>query len=407
LVIHPNTPGAQCPDSSTLSFLVEECPGQIIGYVKTVSGTGIVNVNVRLHPDANEDGVADGPHIRNVFTNSAGQYSMASIDPGSYVIVELQPSGWTTVDDYDASDDGDAVINISSTDNLIPVTIIPEEFDTMNNFIESPIPGTITGNVFVDTDNDMLPDAGEGLGSVTLRLFTDSNVDGVADNGTPVLTQTSNANGSYTFSGVPVGSYVLVETNPTHYLSVKDYDSSNDGDVVPNTNMNNDTIPLTITNTEIDANNYFIDEVECNLMVINTDDDHFGSLRYNIDCAQSGDTIRFDNSLTGQTIHITSSMLSIEKNLVFVSTLSPTVTISSSILGLFDIQNGWTAEFRDIDFISGISPGNTGAAFDNQGILKLHNVSIYRNPGFPSGQYLIRNISGSTMMLSGSNMIDY
>jgi hypothetical protein len=47
---------------------------------------------------------------------------------------------------------------------------------------------------------------------------------------------------------------------PINYLSIKDYDATNDNDIVPNTNMNNDTIPLTLTNNETDANNYFIDD---------------------------------------------------------------------------------------------------------------------------------------------------
>jgi hypothetical protein len=44
---------------------------------------------------------------------------MASLTPGTYVIVETQPSGWLTYDDYDISNDGDLVANISGMDNLI------------------------------------------------------------------------------------------------------------------------------------------------------------------------------------------------------------------------------------------------------------------------------------------------
>lgn len=207
-------------------------------------------------------------------------------------------------------------------------------------------------------------------------------------------------------SSVPIGSYVLVEVNPANYVSMKDYDSSNDGDIVPNTNMNNDTIPLTITNAENDANNYYIDAIACPLLVTNPGDGGYGTLRYMIDCAEDGDTIRFAAGMAGQTITINSTMLILDKDLVFLSTLIPTVTITSTINGLFDIHNGSTAEFRDLNIISGLSPGNTGAAFDNLGNLKLHNVNVRKNAMFPSGQYLIRNKNGSSMLLSGTCTID-
>jgi hypothetical protein len=407
LVIHPNEAGAQCPDSSTVSFTVLSCPGQIVGYVLSNSLGGIPNVTVKLFEDANNDGLADNTTaVRTVTTSTIspniGLYVMASLTPGSYVIVETQPSGWLNYDDYDASNDGDLVPNISGIDNLIPVTLLPSEIDSMNNFIELPQPGSITGSVFVDPNGNMVPDNGEGLGSVTLKLLHDDNLDGKADNNIPVASQVTNPNGNYIFSAIPVGSYVLVESNPLNYISVKDYDASNDFDLVPNTNTNNDTIPLTLTNNETDANNYFIDIIACPLMVTNTNNAGYGSLRYNVDCAEPGDTILFESSLAGQTIMITSDEIELDKNLVFISTLTPRVTIASSIMGLFQIDNTITIEFRDLNIMGGNGSGSVGAAFENHGILKLHNVMVDRNPSFPLVQYLLRNESGSSIFLSGS-----
>jgi len=411
LVIHPNEAGAQCPDSSTVSFIINACPAQILGYVLSTANAGIPNVTVKLYEDFNIDGIADNSSaIRTVTTsavNQVGSYVMATVTPGSYVIQETQPSGWLTFDDYDASDDGDIVPNSSGLDNLIPVTLLPSEVDSMNNFMESPQPGSITGSVFVDANGNMAPDNGEGLSSVTLNLYSDNNTDGIADNGVPVATQTTNPSGNYTFNAVPIGSYVLIETNPPLYLSVKDYDATNDFDIVPNSNTTDDIIPLTITNNETDANNFFIDKVNCPLLVTNMNDHGFGSLRYNIDCAFAGDTIRFHSSLAGQTILLDSNNIDLDKNLIFISTLSPTVTISSSVTGLFIVHNNVTEEFRDINMISGNAPGNMGAAFDNLGILKLHNVNVLRNPIFPGVDNLVRNKTGSTVILSGTCFFDY
>jgi hypothetical protein len=350
LVIKPNEAGAQCPDSSTISFIVTSCPGSVAGFTLSNFLVGINGVTVKLYEDNNPpDGNPDA-FVRQVTTSNGGQYVMANITPGNYVLQETQPANWLNYDDYDASNDGDVVPNSSGLDNLIPVTILPNEVDTMNNFIEVATPGNITGNVFADANNNLTPDNGEGLGSVSLRLLSDNNADGKADNNTPVATQTSNPNGNYTFNSIPVGNYVVVEINPVNYMSVMDYDASNDNDVVANTNTTNDTIPVTLTNNEIDANNYFIDQVSCPKLVTTTADGGYGSLRYNIDCAQPGDTIRFGPGLTGSTITLTSVDIELDKNLVFISTLSPTVTISSSVTGLFVVLNNVTAEFRDMNF---------------------------------------------------------
>ncbi len=407
LVIYPNGPGAQCPDSSSITRNIIVCTTQILGRVKSVTNNPIPGVNVKLFTDVNLDGVADnGVAVRNVNTNATGTYAMANITPGSYVIVETQPANWLSFDDGDTSDDGDLVPNIDSLDNIIPVTVVPSEVDSMNLFIESPAPGSITGNVFDDVDQDMAPDPGEGIAEVTIRLFQDLDANGIADTGTPLAEVVTDANGQFIFTDVPVGNYVITEVQPPDYISIKDFDPTNDGDIVPNINTHNDTIPLTITNAENDAQNFFIDGPACGLVVTNTSDDGIGSLRHSMACAQPGDTITFHNNLAGNTILITSSILLIDKNLVFMSTLTPRISINSEIDGLFEISPGVQVEFIDLNIISGLSPGLTGAAFENQGHLILHDTNVKRNPSFPSGEYLIRNNTDSQFEIKGSCQLE-
>jgi hypothetical protein len=99
---------------------------------------------------------------------------------------------------------------------------------------------------------------------------------------------------------------------------------------------------------------------------------------------------------------VNSAIIAINKNLVILSTLTPSVTISSTITGLFEIEAGSTVEFRELDIISGLSPGNTGAAFENYGILKLFNVNVFRNPFFATGQYLVFNHPNSQIVFNGT-----
>jgi hypothetical protein len=401
LVIYPAQGGAACGDSSTLMFTINTCLANIVGHINSNEDAPIPGVNVRLYPDADLDGVADNTvPVRSVFSNSVGDFSMASLTPGHYVIVESQPAGWLSVDDGDTTPDNDVVVNIDSLDNLIPVSLDPGEIDMVNYFIESALPGFITGFVFADLNGDQFPDDGEGLENVTVSLFADDNLDGITDSPTPLAVGLTSSNGEYAFMDMAVGSYVLVETQPEDYISVMDFDQSNDGDIVPNTDTQNDTLPVTLENGEVDAQNFFIDVSDCSLLVTNTNDSGAGSFRDAINCAVAGDTVKFSSALNGMTIYINSGRIVINKNIFIHSSLSPRITIASEVDGLFDITAGFTVEFKMLDIISGYA-GNIGAAFNNLGTLKLQDVSVLRNPLLPPGEYLIRNGTSSQLFLTG------
>ena len=402
LSIFPNAPGAQCPDSAMLSFQIVTCLSQIIGSVTTSTGDPIPGVNLRLYADTNTDGIPDTSlAVRSVFSTSVGQYSMASLPPGDYVIVEVQPSGWVSFDDGDATNDGDVVENLDSLDNIIPVSLYGGETDGINYFMEVALPGIINGSVFIDADSDQQPDTGEGMSDVMVAIYLDNNTNGVADSNIPVFSQTTLADGSYSFLNVPVGNYVIVETQPADHSSVKDFDSSNDGDMVLNTNMLNDTIPFTITNAETDNHNYFVEKVSCNLNVTNANDAGNGSFRQALACAVDGDTIRFDQSLSGSTISITSGPITIDKHITIYSDMVPRITLASQVPGFFNIAQGAFVEFRGVNIISGLS-GNGGAVFSNEGSLIIHDVSLLRNPSLPTGEYLLYNHLTSQLSLRGS-----
>jgi hypothetical protein len=406
LTIYPAQGGAACGDSSSIAFTINTCLANIVGHINSVQNAPIPGVNVRLYADADMDGVADNNIlVRSVFTNSQGDYSMASLTPGHYVIVEAQPAGWSSVDDGDTTPDNDVVPNINPIDNLIPVSLAPGEIDMVNYFIESALPGFITGNVFVDLDGDQFPGDAEGLNNVMVNLYPDANMDGIPDTMDPLVGVLTSSNGNYTFMDIPVGNYVLVETQPEDYNSVIDIDQSNDGDVVPNTDTQNDTLPVTLANGEVDAQNFFIDVSACSLLVTNTNDFGSGSLRDAINCAVSGDTVKFSAALNGMTIHINSGRLLIDKNIFIHSSLSPRIIIASDIDGLFDIASGSTVECKLLDIISGYA-GNVGAAFNNLGTLKLQDVSILRNPLLPPGEYLIRNGPSSQLFLTGNCFLE-
>ncbi len=145
----------------------------------------------------------------------------------------------------------------------------------------------------------------------------------------------------------------------------------------------------------------------CSLVVNSTADSGAGTLREKIDCASSGDTITFASSMEGQTIIINSTRLIVSKNLYIRSNLSNRVKIKSTIAGLFELSPGKTLEMKDLDIISGLTmSGNGGAAFRNSGILRFLDVNVEKNVSLPNGQYLIRNLPGSQLLLSGDCFIE-
>ena len=98
--------------------------------------------------------------------------------------------------------------------------------------------GAIGDRVWIDSNGDGAQDAGEaGLGGVQVKIYFDSNSDGVVDpavdavfgsaqdqNGAPGGVTTTEADGSYIFSALPAGLYVVVVTPPAGYTQTGDPD---------------------------------------------------------------------------------------------------------------------------------------------------------------------------------------
>src|SRR5690606_13477728 len=120
------------------------------------------------------------------------------------------------------------------------------------------------------------------------------------------------------------GNYVLVQEQPGAYLSFNDLDITPNGDQAPNLSPTDNIIPVSVVAGEVDGGNYYIEVLGCSLMVLNTDDDGFGSLRNAIACAEVGSTITFAPELEGDTIYITSDALIIDKDLTLACDFSGT-----------------------------------------------------------------------------------
>ncbi len=101
----------------------------------------------------------------------------------------------------------------------------------------------MTGNVYVDLNNNGVLDAGEAaISGVTITLT------GTDDRGQAVsTTATSDAAGAYAFANLRPGTYTVTETQPAAYLDGKDTAGSPGGGVATNDAISGITLGSGIT----------------------------------------------------------------------------------------------------------------------------------------------------------------
>ncbi len=194
---------------------------------------GIVNVIVQLYKTTQVPG-AEAP-FRTTTTGLGGIYSFANISTGGYVVylpaanfaaggaLNAAPLSSAFESAADNRDHGIA----NGTDATIRSGTIAVAAGVTNNtidfgFVPNSSLGTISGTVLDDTNNDNAGDF--GIVGVTISLYSDPNRDGDTADGVLIGTGTTASNGSYGFTGLPPGGYVVIESQPAGYLNASDTD---------------------------------------------------------------------------------------------------------------------------------------------------------------------------------------
>lgn len=229
-----------------------------------IGESGIAGVGVKLYrPGFGADGIEgnsdDALSFGTVFTDGGGLYSFTGLRPGNYVVEFTAATGYQRSlanQGDDASDsDANATTGLTSTvalgagQNLTSIDA---------GYYEG---GVISGTVLADTYNNGT--SYNGISGVTLTLYTDPNGDGDPGDGVVYGSPTTTGvDGTYSFNNLPVGDYVVVETQPTspnRYLTLSDGDVSNPSDDASNVSVTDNLIPVSVEVGETDSGNDFIE----------------------------------------------------------------------------------------------------------------------------------------------------
>jgi hypothetical protein len=263
--------------TSGLSF-VEEQPGSIAGLVlrddnndnigdSPVSGV-LLTLLDNLGNLVDSDPVTPGVQPLTATTDGTGAYTFGNLAPGVYSAAQTQPSGLISVSDVDGG----------NPNRIDSISVTPGGSVAAQNFVEE-LPGTISGSVLADDDNNNSGDS--PISGVTLTLFSDPNADGDPSDGVLIATTVTNSLGAYTFADQPPGAYVVVQSQPVTHINVTDGDTTVPADDTANASTLDNLIPVTIIGGETDSGNDFVEELSSTIS---------GFVRIDTDGNGSGDT---------------------------------------------------------------------------------------------------------------------
>jgi serine-aspartate repeat-containing protein C/D/E len=191
---------------------------------------GVAGVTVELLNTANQI-------VATTVTDSNGNYAFNNLRPGNYTVADIQPAGFFAV----AAAPGDAGGTVADLNDITGVTLGAGQNAMCYDFYVTP-PATLSGTVFQDgpaiavignqaVDVPAVRDGVLRAGDLRIAGVTLELRDGVT--GAPILGSqalagtyppdspirvVTDANGDYSFTGLPAGNYAVFEVRPAGYL---------------------------------------------------------------------------------------------------------------------------------------------------------------------------------------------
>ncbi len=153
---------------------------------------------------------ANGAMIAETRTDASGEYWFMGLNPGTYSIVELTPTGLIDGGAQAGTVNGNIDGTVTSPGRIADVQLTSGESGVDYLFCEHR-PSTLSGNVYHDRDQDGLRDDDEqGIAGVIVQLRDQQ--------GNLVAETVSDQDGSYKFENLLAGKYDIVELQPSGWL---------------------------------------------------------------------------------------------------------------------------------------------------------------------------------------------
>ncbi|MCH2182476.1 MAG: hypothetical protein MK108_10765 [Mariniblastus sp.] len=190
-------------------------PAVISGYVSLVGTDGLC-----VEPTSNDhqglEGVTVELYTRNqrlvqtTLTDADGYYEFDQLRPGTYGVVEVQPSAYLDGHDHLGQVDGETQGVLLGNDRFSGVRLASGQVGTMYNFCEQ-LPAELSGAVWYDANRDGLRDVSEtGIQGALVELFNEQGI--------KVAQQVTDVAGNYSFTGLAAGQYSLREIQPAGFI---------------------------------------------------------------------------------------------------------------------------------------------------------------------------------------------
>jgi hypothetical protein len=175
----------------------------ITGNGVSADDTGLGGVTINLY----QGNSANGALIATTTTAADGSYSFNDLAPGTYFVQETVPAGYVQT----GGNSGYAV-------TIGGAGVTSGGTSTGNNFANFQ-KGSIRGKKFTDITGNGVTGGDTALGGVTIRLFADTDNDGVLTgaDGAAVANTTTAADGTYSFGSLNAGRYFVQEVVPAGY----------------------------------------------------------------------------------------------------------------------------------------------------------------------------------------------
>ena len=198
---------------------------QISGHVwYDANNDGVRDANESLIPGATITLQGSGGPLT-MQTDANGFYAFTNLQPGTYTLLEAQPSNYLDGKDNAGTLGGTVIqagtlgaqgVNDPTVDQIRDITLQAGDNSQNNDYGEIK-PASIAGHVWFDANNDGVRDANElPIPGTTVTLT------GFDDKGPVSKSMPTNALGEYKFTNLRPGTYGLHETQPAGYADGKD-----------------------------------------------------------------------------------------------------------------------------------------------------------------------------------------